>query len=64
VHVIGAVTCGEQPVGAPWRNYSVAEILSTGLLTQNDCGHRHYEPLRGKLLYFVRRATLWELFKN
>jgi hypothetical protein len=64
VHPVGEVTCGEQPVGAPYRNYSIEEILKDGLLTKNDCSHISAEPLRGKLLYFVRPATGWELFKN
>jgi len=64
VHPVGTVACGEQPIGAPYRNYSVAEVFKSGLLTQNDCGHGHYEPLRGRLLYFVRPARWWELFKN
>jgi hypothetical protein len=64
VRVVGAVACGEQPVGSPWRSYSIAETLKIGLLTQNNCGHGNYEPLPGRLLYFVRRATWWELFKN
>ncbi len=64
VHPVGEVTCGEQPIGASYRDYSIEEILKEGLLTKNDCGHLNAEPLRGKLLYFVRPAKWWELFKN
>ena len=63
VHPIGVIDCGEQPVGAPDPNYSIAEILKNGLLTRNNCGKGNYEPLRGKLLYFGRRASWWEMFK-
>jgi hypothetical protein len=62
VHPVGLVACGEQPIGAPYANYSIAETLKTGLLTQNDCGHGNYESQRGKLFYFARRATWWELW--
>jgi hypothetical protein len=64
VHPVGIVACGEQPTGAPYRDYSIAETLKTGLLTQNNCGRTNAEPLRGRLEYFARPATWWELFKN
>ena len=64
VRPVGEVTCGEQPVGAPNVDYSVEQILKNGVLTQNECGHSNAEPLRGRLLYFVRPASWWELFKN
>lgn len=64
VHPVGVVSCGEQPVGAPYVNYSIRDTLNHGVLTKNDCGHLNAPPVRGDLLYFVRRATWWELFKN
>jgi hypothetical protein len=64
VHPVGLVACGEQPKGAPYRDYSIAEILRAGLVTRNDCGRAKAEPLRGRLLYFARAASWWELFKN
>jgi hypothetical protein len=64
VSSVGYVACGEQPVGSPPRDYSIDEVLKTGLLTENDCGRLNTEPLRGRLLYFVRPATWWELFKE
>ena len=64
VHPVGLVACGEQPIGVPYRDYSIAETLKTGLLTQNNCSHANAEPLRGRLLYFARHATWWELFRN
>jgi len=64
VHPVGEVTCGEQPIGTPHRNYSIEEILKNGILTQNNCGNPTVEAPRGRLVYFVRRATGWELFKN
>jgi hypothetical protein len=36
----------------------------TGLLTWNDYGRLNAEPLQGRLLYFVRPATWWEMFEN
>jgi len=64
VTAVGYIACGEQPIGAPAHKYPVSEILKNGLLTQNNCGHLNSEPIRGRLLYFVRPATWWELFKN
>jgi len=58
------VGCGEQVPGGPQPVYSVEEILKKGLITKNICGHLNTEPLRGKLLYFVRPAHWWELFKQ
>jgi hypothetical protein len=64
VSPVGYIPCGEQPVGAPARDYPIDEILENGLLTKDDCGHLNAEPLRGRLLYFVKPASGWELFKN
>jgi hypothetical protein len=61
---IGEVACGEQPIGAPDRDYSVDKILSRGIVTANDCGHLSPEPIRGRLTYLVRTATWMELFRN
>ena len=64
VSPVGYVPCGEQPVGSSPRDYAIDEILKTGLITRNNCGRINAEPLHGRLSYFVRRATWWELFKN
>jgi hypothetical protein len=64
VHPVGLVACGEQPIGVPFRQYSITDTLKTGLLTQNNCGRINSEPFRGRLLYFGRHATWWELLKN
>jgi hypothetical protein len=64
VHPIALVTCGEQPPGSPTPSFSVAEVLSSGVLTKNNCGRSEREPIRGKVIYFVRTAGWWELFKN
>jgi hypothetical protein len=64
VSVVGYVPCGEQPIGSPAHKYQISDILKSGLLTHNDCGHLNSEPIRGRLLYFVRSATSWELFKG
>lgn len=64
VSPVGYIACGEQPLGSPVRDYPVGDILKTGLLTRNDCGRLDVEPLKGRLLYFVRPASWWELFKN
>ena len=64
VSAVGFVPCGEQPIGVPARNYSVEDVLNHGLLTKNECGTVLSEPLRSRLVYFVRPATWWELFKN
>ena len=61
---IGFVWCDKTVIARLRTNYSVAEILQTGVLTPDDCGHLNSEPLRGKLLLFVRKATLWELLKE
>lgn len=64
VHPVGMVSCGEQRTGMPMRNYSILRILKTDLVTENHCGRSDAEPLRGRLLYYVRPATEWQLFKN
>ncbi len=64
VHPVALIPCGEQPKGAPYRDYSVSEILRAGLVTRNNCGRTKAEPLPGRLLYFARPASWWELFKN
>lgn len=64
VSPVGYVPCGEQPIGSSARDYAVAEVLRTGLLTANDCGRLSTEPIRGRLSYFVKPASWWELFKN
>ncbi|MGH9542311.1 MAG: hypothetical protein ACRD2H_10555 [Terriglobales bacterium] len=64
VHPVALVACDGQPKGAPYPDYSIAEILRAGLVTRNDCGRAKAEPLRGRLLYFARPASWWELFKN
>ena len=62
VHSIGEIACGGQPKGAPYRDYAIDDILRTGLVTRNDCGHFNPEPLRGRLLYIVRPATFSEMW--
>lgn len=64
VHPVALVACGEQPKGAPYRDYSIAKILGAGLVTRNSCDHKKAEPVRGRLIYFARHASWWELFKN
>lgn len=64
VHAIALVTCGEQPAGTNQPSFSASEVLGSGILTKNDCGKSGREPIRGKIVYFVRTAGWWELFKN
>lgn len=64
LRAIGTVTCGEQPIGAPGRDYPTDEVLKTGIVTANDCGSRKFEPIHGQLTYIARPATWLELFKN
>lgn len=64
VSPVGYIACGEQPVGSAARDYAVAEIMRAGVLTTNDCGHLGTEPIRGRLSYFVKPASWWQLFKN
>jgi len=61
---VGYLSCGEQPVGSSPRDYPIDEVLKTGLLTRNDCGNLNTEPLRGRLVYFVKPASGWQLFRN
>lgn len=61
---IGCISCGAQPIGSQAPEYSVAEILSSGIVSRNDCSHREVEPLRGRLVYFVVPASWWQQFKN
>jgi hypothetical protein len=64
VRPIGEVSCGEQPIGAPIRDYSIDQVVLSGLVTTNDCGQLSLEPIRGRLTYLVRTATWMELFRN
>jgi hypothetical protein len=64
IHPIALVTCGEQPAGTSQPSFSTAEVLSSGILTKNNCGQSGREPIRGKIVYFVRTAGWLELFKN
>jgi hypothetical protein len=64
VRPVGTVTCGEQRIGAPTRDYSVAEVSAHGIVTRNDCGDFNPEPVRGQLVYLARSATWLELFRN
>jgi hypothetical protein len=64
VRPVGTVTCGEQRIGAPIRDYSVAEVLAHGIVTRNDCGDFNPEPVRGQLVYLARSATWLDLFRN
>jgi len=64
VRPIGEVACGEQPIGAAYRDYSVYEVVSRGGVTANDCGHLSPEPIPGRLTYLVQPATWGELFRN
>jgi hypothetical protein len=64
IHPIALVTCGEQPAGTSQPSFSATEVLNAGILTKNDCGQSGREPIRGKVVYFVRTAGWSELFKN
>jgi hypothetical protein len=63
VSPVGEIACREQQFTAP-IDYSIEDILKTGIVTRNDCGHSKPKPSRGRLIYVVRPATWWELFKN
>ncbi len=63
VSPVGVVDCREQQFTTP-IDYSINEILNTGIVTRNDCGHFNPGPSHGRLIYIVRPATWWELFKN
>lgn len=64
VHPVALVACGEQPKGVPYRDYSVATALRTGIVTPNSCGPARAERVPGRLVYFARPASWWELFRN
>ena len=64
VRAVGTVSCGEQAIGVPPRDYSVDEVFRSGLVTANYCGHLVPEASRGQLTYMVRDATMSELFRN
>jgi len=64
VRPIGEIACGEQPIGASDRDYDVDTVVSSGIVTMNDCGHVSPKPIRGQLTYIARPATWWELFRN
>lgn len=64
VRPVGAVACGEQPIGAPYRDYSIDDVLKQGIVTQNSCGRFSPGPIRGQITYLVRPASWSELFRN
>ena len=64
VRPLGVVACGEQPIGAPARDYSVADVLTHGVVAKNECGDFRPEPVCGQIIYLARSATRSELFRN
>jgi hypothetical protein len=64
VRPVGEVSCGEQPIGVPVRDYLVGIVTSNGIVTRNDCGHDSPTAIPGQLTYLSRPATWWELFRN
>jgi hypothetical protein len=61
---IGYVTCGEQAVDAPLKDYSVDDVVNDGLVTRNNCGTFDSQPQPGRMLYFVKKESPSESFKN
>jgi hypothetical protein len=66
---IGYVPCGEQAVDAPLKDYSVEDVVNDGLLTKNTCPGNNGvafkdQPQPGRLVYFVKKESPWESFKN
>lgn len=41
-------------------NYSVQQILRTGVVASNTCGKIRVQPVPGELIFFERPMTLWE----
>ena len=64
VRAVGELACGEQPIGAPVRDYLVGTVTISGIVTSNDCGHTSPTAIPGQLTYFARPATWWEVFRN
>jgi len=46
------------------NDYSVAELRGNGLVTTDDCGKLNPQPVPGRLIYFVRSATLLERLES
>lgn len=40
--------------------FRVSEIISTGVVTRNNCGSLSRRPVAGRLIFFARPATLME----
>ena len=65
----GFVPCGEQKVDEPLKDYSVDELENDGLLTRNTCPGNNGatfkdDPQPGRMVYFVKKESPWESFKN
>lgn len=60
----GYVTCGEQAFDAPLKDYAVDDVVNDGLLTRNNCGTFDSQPQPGRLVYFVKRESSSDTFKN
>jgi hypothetical protein len=54
----GEVACGEQPIGAPDRDYSVDRVLSRGIATANDRRETNTRPARTSLIAGIRSIDM------
>jgi hypothetical protein len=61
---LGYIPCGEQAVDAPLKDYSVEDVEDDGLVTRNTCGISNRQSQPGRMLYFVKRESPTESFKN
>ena len=54
----------DEPTSAATKNYSVAEVTNDGLVTFNDCGQLSPPPVPGRIIYFVKSQSRWDLLKK
>jgi hypothetical protein len=43
---------------------SVAKVLQEGVTVPNSCGKANSEPIKGKLILFAKKSSLWRLFQK
>lgn len=46
------------------QTFSTRDVLRSGVVTANVCGHAKASPEPGELVVFVRPLTFWEKFKQ
>lgn len=63
----GYVLCRSPKPDYSWlsiQTFSTRDVLQSGMVTANVCGHAKASPEPGELVVFVRPLTFWEKMKQ